>query len=48
MSVRHSGIQKEVLALYRRCVILGLGSSPCLVIWQCITDGSDKATIDER
>jgi hypothetical protein len=25
MTVRYSGLQKEVLALYRRCVILGLG-----------------------
>ena len=28
MSVRHSGLQKEVLALYRRCVILGSELSP--------------------
>ncbi len=25
MTVGYSGLQKEVLALYRRCVILGLG-----------------------
>ena len=28
MSVRHSGLQKEILALYRRCVIFGLGFLP--------------------
>jgi hypothetical protein len=32
MTVRHSGLQKEVLALYRRYVILGLGLPQCLVI----------------
>jgi hypothetical protein len=32
MTVRHSGLQKEVLALYRRYVILCLGLSPWFVI----------------
>jgi hypothetical protein len=47
MALRHSGLQKEVLSLYRRCVIFGLGPSLCLVIEQRVTDGSDKAAVDE-
>jgi hypothetical protein len=47
MPLRHSGLQKEVLSLYRRCVIFSLRPSLCLVIKQRATDGSDKATLDE-
>ena len=44
----HSGLQKEVFALYRRCVLSGLGLPQWLMIMQSTKDGPNETTINER
>jgi hypothetical protein len=48
MPPRHSGLQKDVLALYRRCVVSSFGLPQWSVIMQSTKDGSNETTINER